>query len=266
MVKNVRGRGRARKKKCVRPRTTCSRCFLFWPSANFVESAPYKFCARASHPTSCIVTTLPYSLVSEDQTSPKALLDQTFSASAMASDLDSVKDSDFHNVLQDIEDVVHHTAATSTKGRRGFRNNHATELDEAKRNLTEDMQRLVTSPHVQQEQSVLHPNKHVFGAYRALWTAIEHMKKTAPGDADWEARMEAVDDAVLRTVKALDPEHPITKEKIEAAYGKNKSEGKGKPSDHRGLFNPTNKPHRSSQAGTPQDPGFIRRAGRRRVG
>ncbi|KAK2777933.1 hypothetical protein FQN53_002001 [Emmonsiellopsis sp. PD_33] len=62
----------------------------------------------------------------------------------MDSELDSIKDSDYINVLQDIRDVVHRADATPARAKRGVRNNHVSDQEKAKGNFKEDMRRLLT--------------------------------------------------------------------------------------------------------------------------
>ncbi|OMP82898.1 3-isopropylmalate dehydrogenase [Diplodia seriata] len=142
-----------------------------------------------------------------------------------------VKDTDFLNVIQDIKDIAHHTAATSAKARPGLRTNHASELRTAQQNLSEDIQRLVRSPHVQREQPALGLSGDAIAAMRSLWTAIQAMKRATPEDVDWDWKTRTLDAAVCQAINTLDPKHPLPEKGPEESDEKTKRKANG---DHCG--------------------------------
>lgn len=160
-----------------------------------------------------------------------------------------IEDSDFCNVIQDIADVAHHTAATPTKARRGIRSNHVSDLEKAKRNLKEDMHSLLTSPHANlQAQPALEISGDAITALRSLWAVLQDTKNVAPEEASPEEIEETLKAAVRRAVTSLDPAHTFTEEEVEAAEDK-----KSNPSVPKVDSIPANTPHHSSQADAPQE-------------
>ena len=133
--------------------------------------------------------------------------------------IEDIKDSDFRNGIQDVSDVVHSTAAASTKTTRGISNNDISNIEAAKRNLN-DLNHLITSLH-----AILEPKEpkrelddHAIAALHCLQAAIQDFKNATPEEAGLkDAEMDA---AVKRAVTAMNPKRTFTEETAGTAKDK----------------------------------------------
>jgi len=125
--------------------------------------------------------------------------------------IEDIKDSDFRNGIQDISEVVHSTAAASTKTIRSISNNDISNLEAAKRNLN-DLNHLMTSLHAMLEprEPKRELDDHAIAALHCLQAAIQDFKNATPEEADLkDAKMDA---AVKRAVTAMNLKRSFTEE------------------------------------------------------
>jgi len=135
--------------------------------------------------------------------------------------LDDVQDINYLNVLKSVENVAR---SVTTKQRRGQRMIDKDVLEVAEQALSDDVQRLLASPHAQVVSPPREYNREQTMALRALYDMTQVMIDAGDDASKYEKELET---AVRRAVTALEPEHTFEEEESD------EKDRKGTLDDHR---------------------------------
>lgn len=137
--------------------------------------------------------------------------------------LDEVQDTDYQNVLQSAGKIARCLSSVPLKQRRGQRTYNKDDLEVAEQALSDDVQRLLTSPHAQVVSPPPSMSREATMALRALYDVVQVMIDAGDDASKYEKELEA---AVKRVVTAVHPEHTIEEEKS------GEKDKKGTPDDY----------------------------------